>query len=146
MAPITLRELLLNEEYKAYFRRPPKAHASTHDVWAIVAISHEGKYGQVLKPTFKEAFLKGKDLLKRPDIHDISIFARNTITSVPAFAPALMDSFDDWCGRCRRPTQFEYTGRKHPALRHAPVIVPGVNRCYFCGIAQSPYHMGASSA
>ena len=135
ITPITLRSLLSHEEYKEYFRRAPTPYRSSTPQWAVVAISHEGKYGKITRPTFKEAFVKGKELLQRDDIRDISIFCRNRIAPVPIFANELMTPADDWCGRCRRPSHFRIYGRTHPALRDAPVIVSDVRRCYFCGIS-----------
>lgn len=135
ITPITLRDLLSREDYKAYFRKPPTPFRSSSPQWAVVAISHENKYGKVYRDTFPEAFKKGKELLAREDIRDISIFCRNRVCEVPSFADELMTPAEDWCGRCRRPSLFKTYGRSHPALRDAPVIVEYARRCYFCGIS-----------
>lgn len=135
ITPITLRTLLSHDLYKEYFKRPPKPFMSSTPQWTVVAISREGKYGKVSRETFPEAFQKAKELLKRPDIRDVSIFCKNRIAPVPVFADELMAPADDWCGRCRRPSVFRLYGKHHPALRDAPVIVEGMRRCYFCGIS-----------
>ncbi|AMS03625.1 hypothetical protein BJD66_gp56 [Gordonia phage Emalyn] len=135
ITPITLRDLLSYEEYKAYFKRAPRPFMSSTPQWAIVAISHEGKYGKVFRDSFPEAFKKGKEILAREDIRDISIFCKNRIAPVPDFASHIMSPAEDWCGRCRRPSIFKLYGKTHPALRDAPVIVEHMRRCYFCGIS-----------
>ncbi|QOP64429.1 hypothetical protein SEA_HEXBUG_62 [Gordonia phage Hexbug] len=133
--PITLRDLLRDDAYRQYFKRAPRPHLSSSPQWAIVGVGANGKYGKIYRPTFGEAFAKGRDLLQRDDIVDISIFCRNRVTVVPDVAAELMRPHEDWCGRCRRPSVFRRYGRSHPALRDAPVIVEGMRRCYFCGIS-----------
>lgn len=135
MKPTRLPDLLSNDLYKAFFKKNPRPYASSTFQFAIVAVSHEGKYGKILRPTFKDAWEKTQLLLEDDRIHDVSMFARNKIVTPPPFASELMKPAEDWCGRCRRPSLFRIYDRYHPALRDAPVIVEYVRRCYFCGIS-----------
>ena len=136
ITPITLKDLLAREEYKEYFKRAPKPFAHASPQYALVAISHDAKYGKAVRPTLKEAWEKAQALLDDPRIRDVSLFVRNRITPVPAvLASELCAPAEDWCGRCRRPSIFRRYPRFHPALRDAPVIVENVRRCYFCGLS-----------
>lgn len=134
LTPITLKTLLADEQYREYFRRAPRPFASASPQFAVVAITHEGKYGKTLRPTFKEAWGKAKVLLDDPRFRDVDIFIRNRIVLPPPIAVELLAPAEDWCGRCRRPSIFRVYGRTHPALRDSPVIVEGQRRCYFCGL------------
>lgn len=133
--PTTLRSLLSIEQYREYFKRTPRPYVASTPQFGIVAISHEGKYGKVLRSSFAEAWTKAKELMDRRDIADVSIFTRNRINPEPAFAYKIMSPAEDWCGRCRRPSLFRIYTHTHPALRDVPVIVPEVRRCYYCGIS-----------
>lgn len=136
--PPSLRYLLKDPAYRRYFARPPKPHKSVSpDPWAIIAVSEELRYGKKCFPTFSDAFQYARDLMKRrDDIMDVSIFAKNVISPTPqTLASALMSPTEDWCGRCRRPSLFRVYADYHPALRDAPVIVPDLRRCFYCGIS-----------
>lgn len=134
LTPTPLRSLLTDELYREYFRRPPKPFAHSTSQFAVVAITTEGKYGKVLRPTFKEAWLKTRSLLDDDRFQDACIFIRNRITPPPALSEILCTPAEDWCGRCRRPSIFRVYHTTHPALRDAPVIVEDQRRCYFCGL------------
>jgi hypothetical protein len=134
MTPITLKTLLENDDYRAYFRRAPRPFRAATPQYGIIAITPDGRYGKTLRPTFKEAWEKARVLLDDPRFRDVDIFTRNRIIPPPAFAAELLAPAEDWCGRCRRPSIFRVYGRTHPALRDAPVIVEGQRRCYFCGL------------
>lgn len=135
IVPATLSDLLSNEDYRDYFKKSPRPFRSSTPQFGIVGISHDNRYGMVLRPTFKEAWEKSKLLLADPRIRDVSLFARNRIVPPPIFAFDLMKPAEDWCGRCRRPSIFRIYGSYHPALKHCPVVVPEVRRCYYCGIS-----------
>lgn len=135
MTPTTLSDLLSNEDYRTYFKRSPRPFASSTPQYGVVAISHDGRYGKVLRPTFREAWDKAKLLFADDRIRDVSIFTRNRIVPPPIFAADIMRPAEDWCGRCRRPSLFRIYAKSHPALRDLPIVVAGVRRCYYCGIS-----------
>ena len=142
---ITLPHLLKDEEYAAYFKRNTRVFDHTgDDPWQIVALKTNGKWANGFRPDFKSAFLAVKKLHHTGDFTDYSIVSRNRIFAVPTtLAERLCNpaAGEEWCGRCRRPTQFLYYSGHHHALRHAPVIVRGRTRCMFCGIAYE-FHQG----
>lgn len=144
-ALITLPHLLKDEEYVTYFKRNTRVfeHAGENP-WQVVALKNDGKWANGFRPTFKQAFLAVKKLHHTGEYQDFSIIARNRIFATPrVLADRLCDaaSGEEWCGRCRRPTRFRYYGRSHHALRHAPVVVVGRTRCFFCGISYE-FHQG----
>ena len=136
MTLLTLPQLLSDERYRDYFKRTTKTFNSPGDRWQVVAIRPDGKYGTCMRPTFREAWVKTRELLATNNFEDVSIVSRNRVFATPVWAPEMMDIMDDWCGRCRRPTRFWRYGRSHPALKHAPCIVEDVRRCYYCGISK----------
>ena len=89
-----------------------------------------------MRHTAKEAIELTLSLLDDDSIRDVSMISRGKVFRTPSFAHELLSPGEAWCGRCRRPTLFTPYARKHPALAHAPVIVEGINRCYFCGIQE----------
>lgn len=134
--PTSLPSLLTDPDYKSFFAKPLKPYRSLTPPWAIVAVSHDLRYGTITRASFKEAWQKASELLKRGDIMDVSIFAKNRITPTPAILDQrLTRPHEDWCGRCRRPSVFRVYRTSHPALRHAPVVIADTRRCFYCGIS-----------
>lgn len=133
----TLPSLLKNEDYAEYFKRNTRCYRSTDpNRWQIVALTHDGKWRNGFRPDFRAAWEATKKLHQSGEYADIAIVARNRVFSTPKLlAEELCAPGQEWCGRCRRPTEFRVYLRTHHALKHAPVIVPGLSRCYYCGIS-----------
>lgn len=141
---ITLPHLLANDGYSVYFKSKVRTFQSSGPRWQIVTLSNEGKWGNGLRDTFKDAYRTMNQLLDTGKYHDLSLVSRNRLFRPPP-ADVMADLCgpeDDWCYRCRRPSRFIKYGSSHHALKYAPVIVPGVVRCYFCGINQDYALMG----
>ena len=142
---ITLPQLLKDEEYMTYFKRNTRVFQTAgQEPWQIVALRQDGKWANGFRPDFVSAFKAIKKLHKTGSYVDYSIISRNRIFSTPRLlAERLCDpaSGEEWCGRCRRPTVFRSYGRSHHALRHAPVVVLGRQRCFYCGISYE-FHQG----
>ncbi len=122
-----------------YFKRNTRVfEVASGQPWQIVALKNNGKWANGFRPDFMSAFKAVRKLHKSGDYADFSIVSRNRIFKTPPLlAERLCDptSGQEWCGRCRRPTMFRPYGASHHALRHAPVIVAGRLRCFYCGIA-----------
>ncbi|QSL99588.1 hypothetical protein [Mycobacterium phage Maco2] len=133
-----LPSLLRHEGYAEYFKRNIRCFRSTDpNKWQIVAVTHEGKWRNGFRPDFRTSWEATKKLWHSGEYADIAIIARNRVFSTPhALAEELCAPGQEWCGRCRRPTEFRLYLKTHHALKHAPVIVPGLMRCYYCGISR----------
>jgi hypothetical protein len=134
--PPTLHSLLDDPAYEAYFRRSVKLppSPSTSPPWQMMAHTTEGKWKKGFFDNFTDARARALAMMEDPAIRDICIISRRKLFKTPSLATTLMSPGDEWCGRCRRPTHYRQYGSKHPALGHAPVIVGGATRCYFCGM------------
>lgn len=136
--PPTLRSLLTDERYEQYFRRNVKLpqSISPNPRWQVMAETIDGTWKRGMRHTAKEAIDLTLSLLEDETIRDAAIISRGKLFKAPSFIAEHMGPGEEWCGRCRRPTLFTRYARRHPALRHAPVIVEGIRRCYFCGIRE----------
>lgn len=134
----TLPSLLKDEDYAQYFKRNTKTFPSTDpNRWQLMALTKEGKWRGGFRTDFRAAWDATKKLWHTDEYADIAIICRNRIFATPhALAETLCSPGQEWCGRCRRPTEFRVYYQTHHALKHAPVIVPGLRRCYYCGISQ----------
>lgn len=142
---LTLPQLLRDEDYAAYFKRNTRTFATADpNPYQVVALRNDGKWANGFRPDFVSAFKAVKKLYKTGTYKDFSIVVRNRIfTTPPILAERLCNAAEgeEWCGRCRRPTVFSYYAGRHHALRHAPVIVAGRTRCFYCGIGYE-FHQG----
>lgn len=142
---LTLPQLLKDEEYMSYFKRNTRVYDNAGgQPWQVVALKKDGKWANGFRPDFKSAFLLIRKLHKSGEFEDYSIVSRNRIFNTPqVLAERLCNpaAGQEWCGRCRRPTEFLFYSRSHHALRHAPVIVEGRTRCFYCGISYE-FHQG----
>lgn len=105
--------------------------------------------------TYREAYavvakaLKAKTSDNKPKYYDMSISSRiqlfsphhtltpdlQAITSSHNMLTTYTSENLEWCGRCRRPTMFEWAMRSHHALRSSPAITTDdPYRCFYCGI------------
>lgn len=139
-----------------------KSTAPMWQVWIATSAtdSHEGHSSFRWKGgkfhTYREAYsvvakaLKAKDsTTNKPKYYDMCITSRIQLFTPPVLltpdlslitathnrlATYVSESLD-WCGRCRRPSTFEWAMRSHHALRSAPAITTDdPYRCFYCGI------------
>jgi DNA-directed RNA polymerase subunit RPC12/RpoP len=140
-APPTLRELLANDLYKAFFKkRPPEPVPSPlNHPWQVWAYNGETeRWGSRLCKSYPDAYKFTRELFATGKYVDIAIVSRTIIHDVPR-PLKLAQPWDpyqfDWCGRCRRPTIFRYMPSGHRALHNAPAITTDEPyRCYYCGV------------
>lgn len=131
--PPALSELLRDPIFKPYLLRTPRlpAGARTAEPWRVWGIRHDLKWAGKLFPTYADAFVLVKSMLRDTDKYqDVVVTCRPV-----AFGPPegfRVPTGLDWCGYCRRPTVYRRT-RSHVAMKKWPVISDDdVKRCYYC--------------
>jgi hypothetical protein len=146
--PTTLATLEIDETYSIYLSRKPKmpkAPVLSPD-WMILGHTHKDKWVRHLEPDYKEAVRKLHILQGKSNIRDVCLFSRRKTFKKPTWIDALAP-FEEWCGRCRRPTLFQtYPLTTHHALPGATILVPDQKRCFFCGIRQTYFSDRARTA
>lgn len=140
-SPPTLRELLVNPLYKAYFKKPVSdpPGVALNNPWQVWAYNGDTeRWGSRLCTTYADAYDFTRKLYRDHAYVDLCIVSRARIHELPRQfkLTELWDPYRfDWCGRCRRPTIFRYTDKPHRALRNAPAITTDEPfRCYYCGV------------
>lgn len=140
VTPPTLAELLETPTYKHYFLTIPRLGSSCiSEPWQMWGKKHSGTWATKRFNDYREAVKFTRQCMKDTEtFEDVSLTCRPSL-----FYPDLTDSIGqraqlshEWCGRCRRPTQWVRSPRHH-ALKKAVVISdPFEPRCYFCGIRE----------
>lgn len=158
---ISLRELLQDPIYKAYFSKIPKLPRSALQCstppWRVL-FKTNGRWKSVNADTYKNAYL----ILKRSGFEDGAISCRRVQFQPPIRNVRIKNKFyidndgnkkqvvrsvtwrpklpeaeqsHNWCPYCRRPTVFAYY-RKHHALSLNVELDPSVLRCGICGASE----------
>jgi hypothetical protein len=127
-----------DDVYRSWVKRRPRLplNISHGDPWMIVARRHSEAPGSTWAvknmPSYVDAYHRVCRLLATGDFEDAAIVSKRML-----FRPPIGFSWNtsrySWCGRCRRPSRFEYAPT-HFALRGAPALAEiDIHRCYYCG-------------
>jgi hypothetical protein len=134
-------ELMENPVYGKFIKRNVTLPVNVQSgmPWMIMARrtpEAEGSpWARKLMPDYKASYFKMKELLSDSDFSDVSIISRRMLFAPPLGFVWPVKKYP-WCGRCRRPTVFQYA-LKHPALNGAPVLsYEDPWRCLYCGMRQ----------
>jgi hypothetical protein len=142
LVPPTMNELFESPVYRKFIQRNVSLPDNVRHgfPWMIMVRRtpeyHGSTWGRKLVPTYKEAYFMMRDYLKDSTVEDVSIISRRVLFGPPMGFEWPSRKFP-WCGRCRRPTQFQYM-LKHPALNGASVLTyDNPFRCVYCGMRES---------
>jgi DNA-directed RNA polymerase subunit RPC12/RpoP len=133
--PPTIHALLDDPVMRAYYRQVPRLPATLEwgDPWMIWARTPTNQWGKKLFPTYAAAWSRAVECIKDPArFSDVAVVSRRFFYPPPAHAT--WERGQEWCSRCRRPTEFRYRDETHHALRGAVLGEDEPFRCYYCGI------------
>jgi hypothetical protein len=142
LVPPTMSELMEDSIYVKFIKRNVTLPLNVQhgNPWMIMARRapeiDKPTWARKLMPTYRDAYFKMKELLDNPEFTDVSVISRRVLFAPPAGFRWSRGRYQ-WCGRCRRPTLFQYA-IKHPALVGAIVLsTEDSYRCVYCGVKQS---------
>lgn len=141
---ITLRELLRDPIYKAWFQKIPKLSAEVAHTppWRVYVQKEQfGSWAKLELPRYVKAYGWTAKNLKL--YHDIVIMSKRqefkppvvkTSTGKKVYWPC--PDGHRWCPYCRRPTVFAYFSRHHmfSGRYNGNSSASGFKRCMVCGI------------
>lgn len=136
--PTPLATLEVDETYQKYLSRKPKMPKipEISPAWLILGHTLKDTWVRSLESDYKEAFRKLKLLQEKPKIRDVCLVSRRKVFAKPHWLEH--SPFEEWCGRCRRPTLFQpYYLNTHHAWPDGQVWLLNEKRCFFCGIRPS---------
>jgi DNA-directed RNA polymerase subunit RPC12/RpoP len=132
-----MRELLLNDEFRAMMRRRPRLpenlmRPDMAPPWHLWVLTTSDKWKRGKFRTYDDAYKKMRELLKDESIEDVSITSIRYMMP-PPMGFVWMDRKYPWCARCRRPSTFVLQVH-HRAINFEEPTLDEPNRCFYCGI------------
>jgi hypothetical protein len=139
---LTLREQLQHEPFRLWTQKKPNLRSIGQlPPWRVyVQRLADGNWAFADFHTWEQAY---RYVAKNLKVHyDMALHCRRQAFQPPvvrvagvrrAYSPAPADYSHEWCGYCRRMTQFRFfINARHPAIK-VPVD-PTVKRCVICGV------------
>lgn len=159
---ITLKELLRDPQYRAFFIKPPRLpdhYLPANRPWKLLVLKpHEDVWRSKRYGTYTEAFAGLKKML--PIVDNAAINCPALSFQPPSKTVRLKAQFDkkgnqllrtiwwkpqitadmdhhDWCPHCRRPSIFQVATLARKANDHLlPIVGEGALRCMICGASE----------
>lgn len=136
MQQITLRQLLRDPQYRAWFQKVPTiTTVSSAKPWRVLGQREQGgKWGRADMDRYVQAYSAVK--LRLPEYYDLTIHSKLQAFKPPVVELGKRRSYmpcpdgHHWCVYCRRPTVFAYFSRHHamPGMELASYEL----RCSIC--------------
>lgn len=148
----TIRELIDDPVYLRYLKTVPRlpeplTWGNPWGLW-IRTRRNTWKHGQFA--TYHEGWRALVQAIRNRDEYaDASLYCRRTFLPRPESLNPLHNVecsdllWGEWCGRCRRPTDFVYASPNHHALRNRPCLTDDEPyRCNYCGVRKAAQPVG----
>lgn len=157
--PPTLRDLLAIPVYRKYFQTIPRLTSITaSEPWQVWIATPEYRWKGAKYHTYRDGYnviakaLKARDSNGKHKYVDAVIVSRVQMYAPPTSLTPVLSLLTSehnrlaeyvseelhWCGRCRRPSSFAWSGRSHHALRSQPALSQDEPyRCFYCGIRRA---------
>jgi DNA-directed RNA polymerase subunit RPC12/RpoP len=145
--PPTIHVLLADPIYRAMMLTPPRIPPTLAwgEPWMVWAETTDHRWGRKMFPTYEAAWGRAREIIRnREKFRDVAVVSRRIMFPPPAHAQWARGQ--DWCSRCRRPSEFRLRTPQHHALRSQPTLTDDdPHRCHYCGIRRvaMPYYPGS---
>jgi hypothetical protein len=140
---LTLREQLQHKPFRQWMAKTPNMKVQGQKPpWRLFVQRWDGgNWATADFMDYEQAYRYVAKHLK--EFHDMALNNRREAFKPPivriagvrlAYSPSPADYSHEWCGYCRRMTQFRfYISGKHPAMKNVQVD-PSLKRCVICGV------------